>query len=535
MIRRDFMKKSGLKITALVVALLFVITVFTACGSAAADKSADTSGTVAVSAGSPTDAAKTAQLDPVKLRFFFMNDKKAAADEVWTAIGEKFKDQLNAAFEVNFIPSGDYISKLMVMSSSGDNWDANYDGGWMAYNQMVQKGGYLPVNDLLPKYAPTLNTNLQAAGTLKAVTVDGKIMAVPWSMKGNEHPYLVWRSDLLKKAGLDYAKDSIKTEEEFNSFLDALYKAMPDMKFVIPDNNSFPGGNFNLQLLRDEYFDLKFHGLVIGMNDAQCNIVGMETLPLFKQSLQLRKKQYDSGLIAKDAMVDKTEASQYWKNGMIPYTVTSHEWAYANASFSDPAATIESSELYPDKKYYNRSPTGNLMAINKNAANPERAMMFLELMETSQDLYDMVMYGIKDKTYVLNGQNADFPAGMTGATSNYMEWGGQWSMWKPQFMRPTAQYSEGFWKREAEFASTPNHIPSPIDGLSFNTETIKNELAQRDQIMTEMGKPLAAGIATGGNFDKAVDDMIGKLKAAGYDKITAELNKQVQAYLASLK
>lgn len=86
-----------------------------------------------------------------------------------------------------------------------------------------------------------------------------------------------------------------------------------------------------------------------------------------------------------------------------------------------------------------------------------------------------------------------------------------------------------------EFASTPNHIPSPIDGLSFNSDAIKNELAQRDTTMTELGKPLAAGIATGGNFDKAVDDMTAKLKSAGYDKIVAELNKQVQEYLASQK
>lgn len=145
----------------------------------------------------------------------------------------------------------------------------------------------------------------------------------------------------------------------------------------------------------------------------------------------------------------------------------------------------------------------------------------------------MVMYGIKDKTYVLNGNAADFPAGMTGATSNFMEWGGQWALWKPQFMRPTAQYSEGFWTREAEFASTPNHIQSPIDGLSFDDTNIKTELAKRDQILAELGKPLVAGVVK--DVDKAVDEMIAKLKTAGSDKITEELNNQVKAFIASKK
>ncbi len=526
------MKRKALKIIAMMLAVVMLAGAAAACGSSGSDSgSASTaSGSSDASVSSP---AQSSALDPVTLKFYFMNDKKAATDEVWNAIGEKFQKELNAKFEINFIPAGDYTNKLMVMSVAGNKWDANYDGAWMAYNQMVTKGAYLSLNDLLPKYAPKLYTELQELGSLSAVTVKGQVMAVPWTMKGNEHPFIVWRTDLLKKAGIpDIPKDSIKTIEDMDKMIDTLHKAMPELKMVVPNMNNI-APNIGPYFVRDEYYDMNFHGMTINMNDPNSAIVPIEQTPFFREAMQHIKKQFDSGLISKDAMVDKTEASQYWNNGMIPYTVTSHEWANAKPAFTDPNGTIESSQLYPEKKYYNRSPTGNLMAISKNSENPERTMMFFELINSNQDLYDMVMYGIKDKTYVLNGDMADFPSGMTGATSNFMEWGGQWAMWKPQFMRPTVQYSEGFWNREAEFASTPNHIPSPIDGLSFDDTNIKTELAKRDQILAELGKPLVAGVVK--DVDKAVDDIIAKLKAAGSDKITEELNNQVKTFLAAKK
>lgn len=521
----------GLKITAMVLALVMVIGALAACGSDTSTAENTTTATSTLTAGISTTESPV--LDSVTLKFYFMNDKKSASDEVWAAIGDKFKDKLNAKFEVNFIPAGDYINKLMVMSAAGNKWDANYDGAWMAYNQMVTKGAYYGLNDLLPKYAPVLYKDLQGLGALDSVTVNGQIMAVPWTLKGNEHPFIVWRTDLLKKAGVpDIAKDSIKSIEDLDTLIDSLHKAMPELKMVVPNMNNI-SQNILPYFARDEYYDLNFHGMTVGINDAQSTIIPIEQAPFFKEAMLHIKKQYDSGLIAKDAMVDKTEASQYWNKGIIPYTVTSHEWANAKPAFTDENATIESSQLYPEKKYYNRSPTGNMMAISKNSENPERTMMFFELMNTDKELYDMVMYGIQDKTYVLNGNTADYPAGMTSATSNYMEWGGQWALWKPQFMRPTSMYSEGFWSREAEFASTPNHIASPIDGLSFDDTNIKTELSKRDTILAELGKPLAAGVVK--DVDKAVDEINAKLKAAGSDKIAEELNKQVKAFIDSKK
>ena len=160
--------------------------------------------------------------------------------------------------------------------------------------------------------------------------------------------------------------------------------------------------------------------------------------------------------------------------------------------------------------------------------------MFLNLLQTDKNLFDMVHYGILNKTYVLNGDAAAYPAGMNSDTSNYMEWGGRWALWKPQFMRPDAQYSAGFWQREADYVkSNPNTINSPLDGFSFDITNVKDQVAQRDQIFSDADKVLTVGL--GGDADKAIADLIAKENAAGTDQITAELQKQVNAFLAASK
>ena len=148
-------------------------------------------------------------LEDVKLKFYFMGDKRAATDEVWSTIADKYRDTLHADFEVNFIPFGDYKDKLMMMAASGDDWDMNFDGYWLSYPAMVLGGAYLDLNDLLDKYAPKLSATYKEQGVLSAATVDGKLMALPWTMKMNCRNYLLWRSDPGKTVGFEQAKDSL--------------------------------------------------------------------------------------------------------------------------------------------------------------------------------------------------------------------------------------------------------------------------------------------------------------------------------------
>ncbi|MCR2807055.1 extracellular solute-binding protein [Paenibacillus soyae] len=478
-------------------------------------------------AGNGNAPGKAAQEEEVTLKFYFGGDKKAATDEVWNEISKYVKGKgLNVKFDINFIPFGDFKDKMLVMAASGDNWDMNFDGDWLSYKQMAAKGSYMALNDLLPEHAPNLYKKYQEQGTLEAATVNGQIVGLPWTMKMNERKFAGWRADLAEKAGIDIAPDSIQTIEDIDRLLRDLKKAYPNEKL----NRTSP---LSIYYIRDEWVDLNFHGLGFYLNDPAIKVQPVEQQPFFLEAAKLAKVWYDDNLINRDAMIDKEDGAAQWRNGKTLFTVTSHEWANANPGFADPSYKQEMSLLYPDKKFVNRTALANVVAINRNSKYPDRVLRFLDMVETDKTLYDLLQYGIEGKTYVLNGETAEYPKGMQTTTSNYMEWGGQWAFWKPQFMRPTMTYGPDFWVKEAEFASQPNNVNSPIDGLFIAEDNMKNEIAKRDQASDELGRPIEFGIVK--DVDKAVADYIEAQKKNGLDVILAETQKQIDAYLASKK
>lgn len=530
------MSKRSSKLISIVMVVLMLAGMLVGCGG---DKVATATTTPApasaAASAQPTAAPGTeAKLDEVTLRIYFPTEKRSATDEVWTAVAAMVKDRINAKFEISFIPFNDYTDKLMVMASSGDNYDMNFDGNWLSYPKMVNAQAYLPLNDLLPKYAPATYAALQKAGSLAAATVNGDLLAIPWEMHMNQQKlFLRWRNDLAGAAGLTYAKDSIKTIEDLDKFLHDAKAAIPADVKVWSWDAAENSPQTMLMVNRDELVDLNFHSIVFDVNDPNCKLIALEQTPGYLEAAGYTKKWVDDGIIPKNLMVDKEQASAAFRNGTLFAALSTHEWANADPGFADKAWTMGTSETYADKKAPNRSALANITCINRNAANPERALMFLDLLTTDQAVYDLVMYGIKDKTYVLNGEGADFPAGMTAANSSYLDWQGQWAWWKPQFMRPTSTYPKGFWQAEATFASQPQCVENKLDGLFFNTDAIKNEIAKRDQINTEYGKLIQYG--TVDDVNKAVAEYIQKQKDAGLDKILAELQRQVDEYLASKK
>ncbi|NIK66588.1 MULTISPECIES: extracellular solute-binding protein [unclassified Paenibacillus] len=501
-----------------------------ACSSSGNGNGNNTPSNSGGNANAPKESPATESTEPEKevtLKFYFGGDKKAATDEVWSKVSEYVKSKgLNVKFDINFIPFGDFKDKMLVMAASGDKWDMNFDGDWLSYKQMAAKGSYMTLNDLLPEYAPNLYKKYQEQGTLGAATVNGNIVGLPWTMKMNERKFIAWRSDLTEKAGIDVPEGSIKTIEDLDKLLRDMKKAYPNEKI----NRTTP---LSMYMVRDEWVDLNFHGLGFYLNDPTVKVQPVEQQPFYLEASKLVKTWYDENLINRDAMIDKTDGAAEWRNGKMLVTLTSHEWVNANPGFSDPTYKLESSVLYPDKKFVNRTALANVVAINRNSKNADRVLRFLDMIETDKTLYDLVQYGIEGKTYVLNGDTAEYPEGMDTTTSNYMEWGGQWAFWKPQFMRPTMTYGPGFWENEAKFASEPNNVNSPIDGLFLAEDTMKNEVAKRDAASDELSRPIEFGVVK--DVDKAVNDYIEAQKKNGLDTIITETQKQIDAFLANKK
>lgn len=496
----------------------------TGCGS---QDAAQTTGDAAAESAAGTQAEENAggaaqELEPVTLHFIFYGDKKSATDEVWQAIADYTRDELNADFDVQFIAGDDYKQKLTVKAATGEAWDLNFDSDWTGYYQMAAKDAYMNLDELLPQYAPNLYAAYEEKGMLESMKNKGHIAVLPWTMTMNNRPFFQWRGDLAEKAGITVDKESINTMEDVDGLLQQLKAAYPD-KYII-ECSQMNGGGW-LQMDTDM-------GLYVNLNDPELKITAAEDIPEYVEMAKYAEKWQSEGIIWKDVLTDKLDHNSLINEGKLITKWGTHEFSNQNRAWVEEDAYWDFTEIYKDDLFANRTPLANTLCIPATSENPERTLMFLDMVETDQKLYDMVQYGIEGTTYVLNGEEAAYPEGMDGASSNYMGWGGQWALWKPQFMRPTADYAKGFWEEEAKYAaSSDKNVVSPLEGFSFDATNVTTEVAQRNQIFNDANKLLTVGLA--GDYETAIEKMKADSDSAGFQKVMEEYQKQIDAFLAA--
>ena len=258
----------------------------------------------------------------------------------------------------------------------------------------------------------------------------------------------------------------------------------------------------------------------------------VEDTDAFREMAEMAKTMQDEGIIWGDVLTDKRDHNDLINEGMLMTKWGTHEFCYTNRAWVEEGSYWDFNELYVDNLYPNRTPLANAMCIPETAENPERALMFMDLLETNQELYDMVHYGILGETYELDGEEAVFPEGMNGSNSNYMEWIGRWGLWKPQFMRPDFSFNEGFWQREAEYAmSNPSNVINPLDGFALNMDDINIEVAERNQIYDDAKKVLTVGLVD--DVEATIAKLQADQEAAGREKVREEVQRQIDEYLGN--
>lgn len=479
------------------------------------------SSALAESASAAVDPVTGEALEPVTLKFIFYGDKKSATDEVWAAIADYTRDTLNCDFDVQFVAGDDYKQKLLVKAATGEAWDMNFDSDWTGYFQMAAQDAYMNLDELLPAYAPNLYAVYEEKGLVDAMKNKGHISVLPWTMTMNNRPFFQWRGDLAEAAGITVDKDNLNTIEDVDKLLYQLKEAYPD-KYIIECAQLSGGGWFTIDDGMGLYFNL---------NDDKVTVTAAEDIPEYVEAMEYAEKWQKDGLIWKDVLTDKLDHNALINEGRLITKWGTHEYANSNRAWVEEGAYWDFTEIYADDLFANRTPLANAVCISATSENPERTLMFLDMLETDKTLYDMVHYGIEGKTYVLDGEKAAYPEGMDGASSNYQDWGGMWALWKPQFMRPTELYDPGFWVEEGEYAaSSDKNVISPLEGFSFDATNVQTEVAQRNQIFGDAKKLLTVGLA--GDTKTAIEKLKADSDAAGKQTLIEEYQRQIDEFLA---
>jgi putative aldouronate transport system substrate-binding protein len=466
-----------------------------------------------------TPSASDSTEKMVKLTYVIM---KPNADEsnqvsVEAALNKELKDKLpNTEIHFKFIEGSveDYNNKINLMFAAGEEFDlCMANSVFNPLSAAVAKKNVIPLDDLLNKYAPDILKTIEAK-YWPAVTFGGKIYSIPHPFVYAQPSGFVFNADLVDKYKFD--SKSVKTVQDLEPFF---AKLKANEKGITP----FLAQGGLLQRLDnvDKIVDRIAPSINYDINDNTVKSMydDKEMIANWKTMVDYLNKGY----ISKDRISVTDEISEI-KTGK--YAVMIDPGAY------DPTAQ-KSTKAYGFRTYeslFTSSLLGTAKVtavgsgISSTSKNPERAMMFQNLLYKDKEFANHVAYGVEGQDYtVVSGQGTDKPV---VKTSDNMKWA-IWKCWIDPLWDQWGSNWNSYESLDFMKKGTDTAPISPILGFTFNSEPVKKELAQISSIEVSATKILTFGLVPGGDVDKYLADLKDKLKGAGYDKVLDEINKQI--------
>jgi ABC-type sugar transport system, periplasmic component len=537
------------KLTSLVIVAGFVIMLLNGCGSAANEKkTTDASSTTA----SVTQAASTAADEPVTLRWVNVGPgKQKDADEVWAEFNNKLKEYLpNTTVEFDIIQPSDFKQKWDLMMAANEEADIGWTGWMQDYPTEIRKGSFLPLDELIDKYAPDLKKELPEY-LFGLASYEGKIYSIPcYQMQAGGRGGIYMPKDLFEKY-FDFEKwkkinNDWKTQPyvSYDLLSDDFYNVIEDYLKKCKDAGQLRSG------FSPFYFDgVLLHGMDIcgsGMptifripNRGQAwdlTVQNCYALPEQKKFYEKMADWYKKGYLRKDLLTDqnytqyenndKNDGDVIWYNSYMPVDNPNADYIEVK-NWKNPTVQVPMQTEYVTYVFVNNT----AVVIPRTCKYPEKAIKIIDLMNTKKgkDIYNLLIWGIDGKHYNKVSDNRIETVGYSGQGATDSAYG----LWKWATGNTFNAYYEQTTKDGYnEFILNEVNgkaLTTPVAGLKPDTSAISSELAQCKTVVDEYDKMLQCGGLA--DNPKAYDEFLSKLKAAGVDKIITEMQKQVDEFL----
>ncbi|MBM7565788.1 ABC transporter substrate-binding protein [Paenibacillus sacheonensis] len=501
-------------------------------GDAANAANADTSGNAAAngntSAGATNgtnasgDAADASKLEPVDLTWYYLQPgAQSDLSSIEDAVNKITQAKINATVKLKPIDGGEYNQRMNTVAASGEAYDIGWTSNWLFdYVGNANKGVFKPLDDLLDKYGVELKASLPDF-MWEQVKVGGHIYGVPnyQSVTGREG--FVVPQDIIDKYKLDLS--TVKKFEDIAPALDAIKKAEPKMSPIVMDRNGMFGYLINSQGI-DSIPVTSQNPIGFYNTDDTVKLFNVYASPEFKHYAEVVRDWYQKGYVNADAPTNKsvddvTKAGQgyiTYSNGLNPGS----EVSMSNNRYNGKPVVFA-----PLTNFLISSNPGiaTVNAISANSKNPERAMMFLNLVNTDKELYNLLSFGIEGKHYDKVGDNTVKVKEDGGYANNYpWVYGDTFNGYLMD-----GQAADTF---EVQKKTNAEATPTKIVGFKFDTSSLTAEIANVQSVLDEYMPGLSTGAV---DPAKKLPDFLDRLQKAGIDKIVAEAQKQVDAWKAS--
>lgn len=479
-------------------------------------------------------------LEPVTLRMWFhgSNVTPDASAKVMETLNPILQEKLNVTLEPIWGTWGDFDVAASTDLQGGASADIYFTCNWSQneYNKYARDGYWVKLDDMLPEYGPDL-LELIPQGLWDCATTNGYdgmgVYAVPglkdtatqycWDVNGTLLSELGYDVDAVCAAGLDYF--SPEFEEMLQKAKDAkgagFYPLLIEAVVLerMATKTAIVTGDLGSANMLSYYYDAEHPSTDLG--NKLVNKYGTEE---FKRFVEKTYEYAQKGFISPECQNAETA------NDFRTACQTKGEYLFGTQSYAY-GCEIEYSaargidvRMVPTTAPYMDATSGQgaMMAISASSKNPERALMFLNLLNSDPEIMTMVNYGVEGFTY---NKNED------GTITFIDENRATYSPWRNgvgniRILPATSDEGLTYWDDFAAYYDSAEALP--IGAFAFDSTDVSDEAAAVVGVWAKYGMNLMSGaVDPATELPKFLDE----LNSAGIDTIVDAANAQLAEYL----
>lgn len=444
-------------------------------------------------------------------------------DTVEEAINKITRDKINVEVELLPISIFEYSSSVSLSLQGGEQIDIFESLG--DYNNSVSSSMAYDITDMIDQYAKETKAIL-GDDILAACYKDGRIYGIPTYKPYALTPMVIYKKDIADQLGIDMSK--VKTVFDLTDVLKKVKEAYPDITPLVPVQTGTSGVNMTIggvDYLTDDYFSPK--GVLMGDNMTVVDYYGTDE---FAKISNLVRSWYNDGLILKDAATTTSTSTELMSADNSFCYIASYSYPPEDtaASISAQVGNIPLGAVQIGDAYLDTTSINALTwMVSSTSKVPEAALKFLNLTFTDPEVINLLIYGLKDRDYVMDSEGyVAYPEGQDASTVPYtaqLSCGTLGNFFLMHPMKGTSKESLVWEEEQNKLAKK-----SPAMGFTFDSSGVKTEYTAVINVIQQYLPGLLCGSV---DPEVVIPEFRNKLSDAGLDAIIAAKQKQLDEWL----
>lgn len=512
---------------AILLLLCLFVTTFVGCGNQKPSETKEKDSTaknntedVALNETASTDDGEMAKLT-IAYCSGTIQPSKENLKRIENAVNEHTKKDLNMEVVLEMPDIGTHLMNIATELSAGA---VSYDIMLVASPAIPQFASYgflADITEPLNEYGQDLLNSYGNPLQVSCMSVNGRIYGVPVHKENSMQACIMMRKDLVDKYQIDTS--TINSFEDMTRIYELVSSKEPDLLMIAMNSHGsdigVPFDNFGS--------DLPF-GLVNPTETTE--IVSEVETEEFYSWVKLLHEWYQKGWIEQGVSSNQTaDIPGYFSAGKAFSTIYSYTHPLAKADFEAQAGGTEIVMV----------PLGTQLATTKAAStfgfcvpagtkDVNKSVQLLNYINTNKDVMNLLNWGEEGIDYVVTENGTlDYPDGISFENVGYhLDCG--WALPNQLICTPWCTMEPDIYEQINEY--NEKAVFSNGFGLTFDSSNVSTEVAAINQVVSQYYSPMITGELDPDEYIPVISEA---LKNAGCEKVMAEMQSQLDAYLTN--